>query len=75
MAKYYYPNGDLIKDLENFVDFYSKMYFYWQDLAQEVRIVEILSSGLEMNPDSSLPSSRVTVMNLFRYGFKSTLLI
>ena len=51
MAKYYYPNGDLIKDLENFVDFYSKMYFYWQDLAQEVRIMEILSSGLEMEND------------------------
>ena len=51
MAKYYYPNGDLFKDLENFVDFYSKMYFYWQDPAQEARIMEILSSGLEMEND------------------------
>ena len=43
----YYPNGEKMNCLEEFVDYYSKMYFYWADKDQEDRIVDLLSKGLK----------------------------
>lgn len=46
MSGFFYPNGEKITTIEEFVDFYSKMYFFWQNKEQEDEIVNILREGL-----------------------------
>lgn len=45
MSKFYYPDGTECS-FESFVDYYSKMYFYWNDKEQEDRIITILEKGI-----------------------------
>ena len=65
MPKFYYPNGELIEKRENFIDFYSKVYYYLNaDIALEKEMEEILERSGGLTKDN--------IVDIFRWKIGAT---
>ena len=60
--KFYYPDGEPFDSLEQFVNYYSKMYYYWCDKTQEANIVKILGDGLTFKNKTCFQNEISTIM-------------